>query len=1128
MTYAELHLHTSHSLLDGASLPEEMVARAAELGYSALAITDHDGLYGVMPFYNEARDAGIKPIVGVELTVREQGTGNREQEGDSRTANAPAVPHAAAGTAGEHNGSAPPTPVTCHLSPVTCSLSSTHVTLLARDQTGYSNLCRLITTAHMRQTENNKGDPAIDFATLAAHHAGLICLSGCRNGEISQHLLAGRRQDALAAAQRYASAFGPDSFYVELQHNLCREDDALIRAQVELAGHLGLGYVATGNAHYHLPERHKLQDVLVSIRHRATLDDSHHLRRPNADFYLKSPAEMAARFAAYPLAVANSLRIADACNARLDFSAYRFPDYEAPNGLSTDEFLEQLCREGAQRKYGHCSGEVEEKLRYELNLIRKHGLAGYFLIVWDLIDFARKNRIPAQGRGSAANSIIAFVLDLTRVDPIRHRLFVGRFLNEELQTVPDIDIDFSREHREQVIQYLYEKYGRDHAALVCTVVTFQARNAVREVGKALGLPPDDLDRVARHLHHQSAKGLEAEIARIPGMEAKAHAPIWRELAELCEAVADFPRHLSQHVGGMVISSCPLAELVPLEKARMPGRGVTQWDKDGVGDAGLIKIDLLSLGMLALIDEAVELVDEARGLCVDLEHVPLDNADVYDTLSSADTLGIFQVESRAQMQSLPRSQPRNFLDIVAQVAIIRPGPLQGNMVHPYLRRRRGQEEVSYAHPKLEPVLEETLGVILYQEQCIRVAIEVAGFSAGEADQLRRAMSRKRSAEAMAKLQARFFAGCGANGVGAATAAEIWQMLQGFAQFGFCKSHAAAFAWITYQSAWLRLYYREEFYAALLNNQPMGFYSPEVVLNDAKRHGVEVLPVDVNASRDRCTIERGGLRLGFRYVEGLGETQRERLDAARLAGEYRSLGDFCRRTGLAREAVENLIAIGAFDAFGLERRELLWQLGLIYRPEVHHAATRRRRPTAAEAVARRLLTPSQRRPKAPPPLRPLQEALPLPIEQDMAPLRPMTPREQAEADYAISGLSARWHWLEFFRPYLTDDVVSSLQLERLPDGTKLRLAGLVVCRQKPGTAKGFMFVTLEDEWGLSNVIVKPAVYERYRTLWRLEPLIVVAGELQRRDGTINVMAHTIAPLPVGEEPEAPTVPESHDFS
>lgn len=1045
-SYAELHLHSAYSLREGASLPDELVARAAELGLPALAITDHDALYGVIPFYTAARAAGIKPLIGAELTLRAQPL----EPGDETSS-------------GVH-----------------------HVTLLARDRRGYANLCRLLTQAHL---DNEKDSPAVGFETLAQHTQGLVCLSGCRQGEIPAQLLAGRRKQAMTAARRYASVFGPDNFWLELQHNFLPEDRDLIADQVELARHLGLRYVATGNTHYHVRERHRLQDVLVTVRHRATLDTSHHLRRPNSEFYLKSPAEMAERFALLPEALTASLRLAEECSVTLDFTDYRFPDFELPPGETAESYLARLCQEGALRKYGHTGGEVAEKLAYELGLIGRLGLCGYFLIVWDLMRFARERGIPAQGRGSAANSIVAYVLGLTTVDPIRHKLFIGRFLNEEMESVPDIDIDFSRDHREEVIAYVYQKYGREHAALVNTIITYQARSAVRDVGKALGLPQAELERLCKHLEGRAATEVAEELAQQPEFADRANSPLWRQLTELCHDIADFPRHLSQHVGGMVISSCPLVEIVPLEKARMPDRIVTHWDKDSIADAGLIKIDLLSLGMLSLIHEAVALIEEVRGVRLDLERVPLNDSHVYDLLCSADTLGIFQVESRAQMQALPRSQPRSFLDIVAQIAIIRPGPLQGKMVHPYLRRRRGLEPVSYPHPKLRPVLEETLGVVLYQEQCIRVAIEVAGFSAGEAEQLRRAMSRKRSQAAMERLRARFVEGALGNEVDERTAGEVWEMLKGFAAFGFCKSHAAAFAWITYQSAWLRLYYSPEFYAALLNNQPMGFYSPEVIVNDARRHGIEVLPVDVNASGGRCTVEFDRLRIGFRYVQGIGPAGLERLEEERQRGPYASLSDFCRRTRLSREAIENLIEIGAFDCFGLARRELLWQLGLLWR-----AYFSGRQPAG---IAR----------------------MELPVEQDMVVLPPMTPGEEAQADYTVSGLSTRYHWMDFFRPHLGEDVVSSRHLARLPNGIQLRIAGLVVCRQRPATAKGFLFMTLEDEWGLSNVVIRPQVYQRDRRTIRTQPLVLVEGRLQQHDGVINVVATRIVPLPYSGRKTAP---------
>jgi error-prone DNA polymerase len=691
------------------------------------------------------------------------------------------------------------------------------------------------------------------------------------------------------------------------------------------------------------------------------------------------------------------------------------------------------------------------------------------------------------------------VLGLTKVDPIRHSLFVGRFLNEELSTLPDIDIDFSREHREQVLQYVYERYGREHAALVCTHITYQARSAVRDVGKALGLPPDALDRLARQLERphfrphplplsQGEMGIDDSLSQ--GERGGPHpTPLWDLLAELCEEIADFPRHLSQHVGGMVISSCPLVELVPLEPARMPGRIVTQWDKDGVQDSGLIKIDLLSLGMLSLVEEAATLIEARTGQRPDLDALVPDDPAVYDLICRADTVGLFQVESRAQQQSLPRAQPRSFLDLVAQISIIRPGPIQGNMVNPYLRRRQGREPVTYPHPKLESVLEETLGVILYQEQCLRVAIEIAGFSAAEADTLRRAMSRKRSHEAMAALRERFVTGAVAHDVDAATANQVFDMLGGFAAYGFCKSHAAAFAMLTYQSAWLRLYHAPEFYAALLNNQPMGFYSPEVVVNEARRRGVPVLPVDVNQSRARCTIEERSIRLGLRYVKGLGPAAAGRLDAERACGPYRSLADFCRRGGLPRAAIENLIVVGAFDSLGLARRELLWQLGLLYRP--------------------------------PGP----QAALPLPTDQDMVALPAFTVNEELLADYAVSGLSPRYHPIGLARPALAPGICPSTRLGGLRHGARARVAGMVVCRQRPPTAKGFVFLTLEDEHGLMNVIVRPGVYARDRRTINGEGLVMVAGAVQHQEGVLNLLAQTVLPL---EAARALPTARSHDYA
>jgi error-prone DNA polymerase len=1152
--YAELHCHSSYSLLDGASQPEELVAQASALGLRALALTDHDGIYAAPTFCRLAESIGLRPIVGAELTLAPPppilggadcgGAGGHSLPGAVPTASL--VPGGAGGVPllgwlnshpapprigglGGPIGSVPPT------------LFSSHLTLLAEDEQGYRNLCRLISLAREGRP---KGEAALDPARLAAHSAGLIALSGCREGPVAAPLLAGQPEAAWAAAAWLREVFGADRCWIELQRHYLPGERRLLRAQRELAQALGLGVVATNDVHYHVRARHRLQDVLVAIRHRTPLDAAHHLRRPNAEYYLKDAQAMARLFAEMPEAVRNTLALAERCQARVQLAAYRFPDFPLPPGETTDSYLAARCWEGARARYGHADGEVGEKLRYELELIARHALAGYFLIVWDLMEFARRERVPAQGRGSAANSIVAYVLGLTNVDPIRHKLFVGRFLNEELSTLPDIDIDFSREHREQVLQYVYTRYGREHAALVSTHITYQSRSAVRDVGKVLGLPPDDLDRLARRLERYSIEGLRELLAEdgkavevteepTPGPErplsppaplplyggkggagedgagsppsprgeggwggrgpARAGGRLWTLLLELGTEIMGLPRHLSQHVGGMVISSVPLVELVPLEPARMPGRVVTQWDKDGVQDSGLIKIDLLSLGMLSLVDEAVTLIAARTGRRLSLDALPLDDPAVYDLICRADTVGLFQIESRAQQQSLPRTEPRTFLDLVAQISLIRPGPLQGNMVSPYIRRRRKQEPVTYPHPKLEPVLEETLGVILYQEQCLRVAIEVAGFTAAEADALRRAMSRKRSHEAMAAMRERFVEGAVANEIDAATAHQVFDLLGGFAAYGFCKSHAAAFALLTYQSAWLRLYYPAEFYTALLNNQPMGFYSPEVIVNEAQRRGVPVLPVDVNRSRARCTVEADlpppALRLGLRYVRGLGPTALARLDAERACGPYRSLADFCRRAGVPRAPIENLVAIGAFDSFGLARRELLWQLGLIYRP-----------PSA-------------------------QAALPLPTEQDMVTLPLLTPAEELLADYTVSGLSSRYHPIELARPRLPPEIATSTRLGGLRQGAHARVAGMIVCRQRPPTAKGFMFLTLEDEHGLMNVIVRPGVYARDRRTINGEGLVVVAGAVQRQDGVLNLMAQQVQPL---QAASGLPLPRSHDYA
>ena len=1019
--YVELHCHTNFSFLDGASHSGDMVARAGELGMPALAITDHDGLYGVVRFYREAKELGVKPIIGAEMTLD----------------------------------------------------GGYHLTLLAQNNAGYSSLCRLISRAQLR---HSKGRASVALDTLARHSQGLFCLSGCKRGEIPTALLSGKREQATVVMERYVDIFGRENFFIELQNNLCPEDRQLCRELVDLADNFGVRYVATNNVHYARREGHRLQDVLVAIKNRTTLDNSHYLRRPNSEYYLKSAAEMSRLFANYPDAISNTLAIAEACDVAPDLTGYRFPDFQTPAAETADSYLEQLCWEKVRDRYETVTAEVERRLREELDLIHRLGLAGYFLTVWDIIEYARRNGIPAQGRGSAASSIVTYILGVTRVDPIKHNLFASRFLNDEMSAIPDIDIDIAsdcEDHREKLIQYIYRKYGPDHAAMVSNVVTYQARKTIRDVGKAMGLPLHIVDRMARSLETHSAQNIGEDLSGLGEFKRHIGSKPWEQFVELCTEIADFPRHLGIHVGGMVISTSPLTDIVPVERATKPGRVVTQWDKDDINDLKLIKIDLLGLRMLSLIDEAVRLIKQTRGVDLDLDQIPLDDPEVYDMLCHGDTLGVFQVESRAQQATLPRSRPRCFEDLIAEVAIIRPGPIQGNAVHPYLRRRQGKEKVSYLHPKLRPILKETLGVIIYQEQVIQTAIAIAGFTAGEADSLRRAMSRKRSKEAMAELKQRFLDGARRNGIDENVARLAFKKIASFAEFGFCKAHAAALAETTYRSAWLKLRFPCEYYCALLNCQPMGFYSPEVIVNHARRQGIGVLPVDINRSKARCTVEGQKIKLGFRYVKAVGEKAWQKIEQERGEGPYTSLRDFHRRTGLEREAIENLILAGAFDYIGVPKRELLWELGLIT-SQTHDMLS-----------------------------------LEFPVHQ--IPLPGMTLMEEIAAEYRVQGLSARHHPMVVFRQRISrDGILSSAEIAGLFPDTRVCVAGCVVARQAPMTAMGCVFITLEDEHGLVNIILRPRIYQQYRQVARMEPFIVVAGTLQKKDGILNIVAERLTPL------------------
>jgi len=1071
--YVELHCHSYFSLLDGASSPESLIEQAVCLGYPALALTDYHGLYGAVRFWQWANERGIKPILGAEVALE-----------DTHPA-LPACPERSG--QGQEQG-------------------RHHLTLLAETQAGYSNLCRLISAG---QLAGQKGQPRLTLETLADLASGLICLSGCRKRIAASALLAKDVEAAHAAAACLREIFGANRFWIELQRLHMPTDAQLIAQQVASARRLGVGIVATNNVHYAKRSGQHLHDVLTCVRHRTTLPEAlmSGLLHPNSERYLKSPQEMAILFADLPEALQSSVSIAERCRVSLDFSGQRLPAFPIPQGHTPASYLRTLCEEELQHKFDPITPQARAQLEHELAVIERTGLPGYFLVVWDIVRFARSRSIRCQGRGSAANSLVAYLLNITPVDPLRHNLLFERFLSEGSRTTPDIDVDFAADRREEVIQYVYERYGEEHVAMVCNVVTYRARSALRDVAKALAFPSDIIDRAAKALdthsaskaartlespdrqsHSSSSSPLLSMAPADPQTSSSSSPPLfpWQTLSRLLGEIDGVPRHLSIHVGGMLITAAPLVEVVPVERATMPDRVVVQWNKDSVEDAGLIKIDLLSLRTLGVIEEALGHIREQRGIELDLAHLPLDDPAVYDMLQRADTVGTFQVESRAQSQMLPRLLPSCFDDIIIEVALVRPGPIQGNMVHPYLKRRKGLEPVTYAHPALEPPLSETLGVIIFQEQVIRVAIAVAGFTPAEADQLRRAMSRSRSDEAMAALRERFLAGAQDNRMDRETAEEVFRQLAGFAGFGFCKSHAAAFALVAYQTLYLKAHFAPEFYCGLLNHQPMGFYAPEVLVGDARRHGVEVLHPDINRSQDECTLERRGIaqsnqppegardlaiRLGLRYVHSLGEFWRARILERRVEQPYRDLKDLCQRSCLPRSIAGNLIRAGAVDRFG-QRRDLLWKLGALDYQE---------------------------------------ESLDIEVPVVPVALPALREAERLGWEYELLGLAPGDHVMRLYRQGLQErGVLDSGQLMERRDGQMVQVAGMVVVRQRPPTAKGHVFITLEDEEGLTNLIIRPNVYERYKDTLRNRPLLLVTGKLQREGQAISVLVQSAAPL------------------
>jgi error-prone DNA polymerase len=997
--YAELHAHSNFTFLEGSSHPEELVEAAAALGFTALALTDRDGLYGAVRFARAAAERKLPGIIGSELTF---GDGDR-------------------------------------------------VTALVENGLGYANLCELISLGQLR---GSKGEPRLQLEDFDNRTGGLVVLAG---GAAASH-------KAHALRERFG-----ESLYVELEHHLHAADARRCREALELARVLHIPCVATNGVFYAAKGDARLADVLFCVKEKTTLAQAREdaRLRPNAEYHLKSPRMMAQIFEGYPEAIANTLVIAERCAFRLERLTGQFPLFPVPDGFTRQSYLRDLVYRGAAERYGApFDTAVERQLEYELGMIAKADLAGYFLIVWDIVRAANELGVLCQGRGSAANSAVCYSLGITAVDPIGMDLLFERFMSEGRQEIPDIDVDFAHQDREKVIQYVYDRYGRTHAAMAAEVVTYHTRSAIRDVGKALGLTLAQVDTVAREYDARES------LAGATGV--KLEGVIGERLVALCERIDGFPRHMGIHSGGMVITRDPLVRVAPVEWATMRDRTIVQWDKDDLQDLGLIKIDLLGLGMLSLLREAFALHERVTGERLRLHTIPPDDPDTYAMIQRADTIGVFQIESRAQQSMLPRMKPACFYDIVMQVAIIRPGPIQGQMIHPFLRRRSGQEIVSYPHPKLKAVLERTLGVPLFQEQGMRMAVEAAGFSPAEADRLRRAMGHKRSHERMRELYPKLVEGMVDNGIDRAAAEQLFHMLEGFADYGFPESHAASFALLAYESAYLKCRYPAVFAAAILNVQPMGFYSTEVLVNDARRHGVAVKPVAVNASEFWSFVDgEDALRLGFHVIRGLGEAQRDRLQAAIAQGPFSELRDFARRTQLEKEAIENLAVAGAFAPWFRSRREAMWALrGLD------------ERETRGELG--RLMD----------------------VEEPAARFATISPRQETAFDLWSTGLSPKLQPIAHMRAELErQNVVPAARLAELPRNLMCKVGGLVITRQRPGTAKGFVFLTLEDETGLVNVIVRPDVYERYRRTIRQSMTVIVEGRLQKESGCIDVLARKV---------------------
>ena len=1146
MSYIELHARSAFSFLEGASLPEELVAVCAQLKMPAMALLDTDGLYGAPRFHMAAKKIGIKAHIGAEVSAnlspqRHRGTEKTNEQSKINNQKSPLSVSEPALSEAEG-----------------CLRRGFRLSLLVSSRAGYQNLCRLITQMRLRA---KKGEGAIRKEELEEHAQGLICLTGGAEGPMAVALQQGGAEEARRQIDRLIGIFGRGNVYVELQRHFQREEEARNRAAISIARSLNLPLLATNGVCYATEQSRELSDAFTAIRNHRTLSTAGRLLARNAERFLKPAQEMQRLFADIPEAISNTLDLSSRLEFTLNDLGYQFPLYPVPEGETMDSFLRVRTWEGYRQRYGRAALEMQNRARLqiekELALIQKLKLAGYFLIVWDLIRFCREQNILVQGRGSAANSAVCYSLGITAVDAVSMELLFERFLSEERGEWPDIDLDLpSGDEREKVIQHVYKSYGERGAAMTANVITYRNRMAAREMGKALGFDPEMLGKISAAVATWEFRDENDKLdRRFRDAGLDLNHPRLRKYYELCLAVQDMPRHLGQHSGGMVICQGQLDSVVPLEPASMPGRVVVQWDKEDCADMGIIKVDLLGLGMMAVLKDSIELIRDHYHEKVELAHLPQDDPEVYSTLQQADTIGMFQVESRAQMSCLPRLRPKNFYDIVVQVAIIRPGPIVGQMVNPFLQRRQGREEVTYPHPSLEPVLKRTLGVPLFQEQLLRLAMIAANFTGGEAEDLRRAMGFKRSQARMKEIEAKLRAGMTQNGILPKAQEEIILSITSFALYGFPESHAASFALIAYASAYLKCRYLAAFTTALLNNQPMGFYSPATIVKDAQRHGLKMLPVDVTRSEWLCTLEgvstqhsalsQIALRLGLRYVRGLHEEAGRALVRERDHAPFTSINDLARRVHeLRKDELTTLAEIGALNKIENPLQRHPSAAVSASSDTKNNKELEKQNETKSHKFQRSTINNQQSTISAKLPdlsvqgsfhrrdalwqveravrgSGPLLEHLP---EFDSpSPLQPMNHEERLVADFHGTGMTVGPHPMSYRRDWLKAmGIRRAIELRDIPSGKRLRIGGCVITRQRPGTAKGFVFLSLEDETGVANAIVTPDLFHRNRLLLTSERFLAIEGILQNQDNVISVKAERVLPLFVTKAETS-----SHDF-